>query len=132
MTARTAADSGRRFAEAQMVDECTITRDGVGVYDPDTGELEPGTPTTIYTGKCRLRTPSPEEERVLFGEQQVTKTRYILDVPHTTRGVRIEDVAALTTTEDTDAAALRIRVVAATAETIFVMKSYPCETVSAE
>jgi hypothetical protein len=127
VTARTAALSGRRFAEEQMVDEGTITRDGASVLNPTTGLREPTAASTVYAGKCRLRTPTAQELEVLFGEQQVTLSRYMLDVPHTTRGVRVDDVVTMTLTEDSDAEVLPLRIVAVTAETIFGMKSYPCE-----
>lgn len=130
MTARATAVAGRHFAEQQMVDECTITRDGAAVLNTTTGLLETEDALEVYDGPCRLRTPTAQESETLFGEESVTMSRYVIDLPHTVRGVRIDDVVTMTESEDSDVEALRLRVVAATAETIYVMKSYACEAVT--
>lgn len=46
----------RAEAESQMVSTCTITSDGVKVWDEETGGyVESG--TTVYSGPCKLRFP---------------------------------------------------------------------------
>lgn len=49
----------RAEAEARMTSSCVITTPGAPAWDDSTGTYEPGTPTTIYSGKCRLRWPNP-------------------------------------------------------------------------
>lgn len=54
MSRDTVLARGRAMAEAGFSDACTITRDGPMVTDYETGAVT-STPTTIYTGRCRLQ-----------------------------------------------------------------------------
>jgi Family of unknown function (DUF6093) len=47
---------GRAVAEARMTDACVITTNGAPVWNPAT-EVYDETPTTVYSGKCRVKMP---------------------------------------------------------------------------
>ena len=84
MTSAQAASSGQALAESRMLDTCRITRAaaGTGVLDPVTG-LVTGARTTVYQGKCRLRTPgtvSAGSERQSAGDT-ATLVSPLLSVP---------------------------------------------------
>ena len=60
----------RAAAESLMVDECTITRPGDPVTDPDTGDVT-NTTTEVYAGKCKVQskdsaTANPEAGGAVF------------------------------------------------------------------
>jgi hypothetical protein len=62
MSAVTATLAGRRAAEALMVDACTITTPGSPATNDTTGVVT-NTPTTKYTGRCKLQRPSGDGRR---------------------------------------------------------------------
>lgn len=118
----------RATADLALPDTGTITRDGVSTFDPVTGLLTPGTPTTIYSGVMRVR-PSTAETEALFGEEQVTRSRFVLTVPYDTVGVQIDDVVTVTVSDDTDLTSRTLRVVAVPLGSFMVSKRFPLEVV---
>lgn len=95
---------GRAAHEALMVDACTITRPGTPVLDRVTSQLTPGAATTLYTGKCRLksqRMPKPAEA----GEELQMLMRYELALPFSAtlpagEELRVGDVVTMTASAD--------------------------------
>lgn len=85
-----------------MVDACTISRPGEPVLDRATSALTPGTPTVLYTGKCRIkaqRTPTPTEA----GEERQVVARYELALPFSAvpaQPIRLADTVILTASAD--------------------------------
>lgn len=120
----------RAAAWSLMRDTGTISRPGVDTFNPATGLIEPGVDTVIYDGVLRVRQPTAQESEVLFGEQQVTRLRLIVDVPHDTTGVLVDDVVTVSETADDDLLPPRqFRVTGILMGTFVVMKSYPVEVV---
>lgn len=120
----------RLQAESMMVDRADIVRSaGVPVFNPATGLLE-SSETTVYTDRpCWLRMPTTMETERLFGEEQVTTTRYVACFAYDTFGVQIGDVIRLTECEDVDALLREYRVVVTPTRTVGVLKNFGCETV---
>jgi hypothetical protein len=129
VTAISARNRGRHRAESLMIDEVTITASGAPTLNPVTGDLEPGAGTVVYTGKARLRMPSNVEVNRLFGEEDVTKTRYMLSVPHDTTGVRVDAVVHVTESDDAEAMAREFKVVAVPSETYVIDRKFGLEAV---
>jgi len=75
---------GRSMVADLMQDQCTITRPGTpGDLNQQTGQHEPGVPTHVYAGPCRLKAPvgvnaSVDEEA---GELEVSASRYQVAIP---------------------------------------------------
>ena len=74
-------------------------------------ELTPDAGTVVYSGPARLRTPSGVEREVLFGESQVTSTRFAVTIPHDSPQILIDDVVAITASDDPHIANRSFRVV---------------------
>lgn len=130
MTALTATVQGRKLAESLMVDTAMITRPGgAPTFDPNTGLLTPTVGATVYTGVCRLRQPTATEAEVLFGEEQVTRTTFIVCVPHTTTGVSIGDVVTFIESGDPDVLTRQFKITAVPVSTFTLYKGYPAEVV---
>ena len=91
----------RSTSEAAQPDQCVISRPGVGgTTDPVTLVYTPNPATVVYTGGLRLRAPTAEEFEKVFGETQVTETRYIATLPATGPVLLIGDTIAVTTSSD--------------------------------
>jgi hypothetical protein len=122
----------RRQAASLLTDTATVTRGGgAPTLNTTTGILTPAAGTTVYTGLCRVRQPGgvdSEAER-LFGEQQVTATRYIVDFAHDVTGVEVDDVVTVTDTADADLLGRSFRVLTVPAITYQLYKGFPCEVI---
>lgn len=118
----------RAQANSLQVDLATITRFGPSVFDPDTGLLTPSE-TVIFTGlPCQLRKPATTlETQALYGEEQVTKSRFIACFPHTVTGVELDDVITFTTAGDPEALVRAFRVIAIPTMTFLVSRNYGVE-----
>jgi len=83
-----------------MEDECTITRSGTRTLDESTGQYTQ-TPTTVYTGPCRVVVPPRRPQDVVpIGQVEAVETAR-LDLPVVdSAGVRDGDVAVLTVSLD--------------------------------
>lgn len=130
MTAPTAVQRGRRAAQALMVDTATVTRPGGrGTVDTSTGLLTPQDGAQIYDGPCRVRQPSAQESESLFGEEQVTTSRFVACFPHDATGFAIDDIITLIDTQDPDALGRPLRITAVPSATFTMYKGYPAEAV---
>lgn len=101
--------AGRRFHEQIMDDACTITRAGTRTLNETTG-LYSQTPTTVYTGACRVVVPPRHpQDVVLTGQVEVVQTAR-LDLPvAASAGVRDGDVATFTASVDPALVGLKYR-----------------------
>jgi len=96
MSATSVTLRGRQKAEQLMVDTCTIIRNGAPVTDKDTGVVTYPNPTTVYTGKCRLKLPVAIARPDNVGEAQQFLQHPVLSLPATTTGVEVDDIATIT------------------------------------
>lgn len=120
----------RSEAESLMVDTAMITRPGgEPTFDPSTGELTPAAGTTIYEGPCRLRQPTASEAELLFGDEQLTRSRFVACFPHDVTGVQIGDVVTVTESDDPDVLLRSFRVASIPLATFTLYKGFPVEVV---
>ncbi len=113
-----------------MVDTGRISRPGGDpVFDPVTGLLTPAAGSVVHEGPCRLRMPTAVETNVLFGEQDVTKSRFVACFPAEVTGVEIGDVVTLIESDDADALNREFQVVSVPAMTFVVYRAFGCESV---
>lgn len=117
-------------AESTMTATATVTRDGGLVFDPGTGLSAPTTTTVVASSPARLRQPTAVEANVMFGEEDVTTMRFIVDMPHTVTGVEIGDDITFTDADDPEMLAHEFRVVALSMRDHLVTRSYGCEVVA--
>lgn len=62
MSRSTTLDAGRAAAARGMTSTCLAVTPGEPVWDDASGTYTAGTPTTVYSGKCRVRwQPAPQE-----------------------------------------------------------------------
>lgn len=100
MTAASAATKGRRAAERLMTDTCRVYREGVGIFNPNTGALT-DVETNIYTGRCRVKqVPGYKTGGELVGETVVPRTAPIVSIPFATTDVRAGDRIVIITSAD--------------------------------
>lgn len=119
-----------RAANASLlVDLAEILRPGPGTYNPATRIITPSEPV-IYTGPARMRQPNgiAEAERV-FGDTQVTASRFIACFGHDLTGVRIDDVVRVLESADVDLVGRRFRIVAIPMTTWSLYKGFACELI---
>lgn len=119
----------RAANDALLVDLGEIVRPGPGTYDPNTFLVTPNEPV-IYTGPCRIRQPNgiAENERI-FGDTQITASRFIACFRHDLTGVTIDDVVRLLESDDADLLGRRFRVLAVPMTSLSLYKGFPCELV---
>lgn len=93
----------RDTSQAALPDNVRIERPappGDGDLDPDTGVWTQADPDLIWQGKGRVRPPTAEDIEVLFGDEQVTKLRFIGTFPFNIPVVEVEDVVIVTSSSD--------------------------------
>ena len=117
----------RSSAESLMVDTVTVTRPGADTFNPATGLLTAAAGTTIYEGPGRLRLPTAQESDVMFGEEQLTRYRFVACLPHDTTGVQIGDVLTITKSGDPDVVQRSYTITAVHLSTFTMYKAYGCE-----
>lgn len=117
-------------AESTMTATATVTRGGDPVFDPNTGLMTSTSTTVVADTPARLRQPTAVEANVMFGEQDVTKTRFIVDFPWTVTGVNIDDVVRFTEADDPEMLGHEFKVVGMSMRNHQVTRSYGCEVVA--
>jgi hypothetical protein len=85
---------GRAAAEAGMVDACTVTRAGMPVTDAN-GDVT-STPTTVYTGKCRVQQHQATADEKDIGEDNLLLLRVEVQLPMSVTGLEVGDVITMT------------------------------------
>ena len=130
MRAVVAVQRGRRLAEDLMVDRVTITRAGATTFDPTSGLLS-STPTTVETDvPCRVRVPTTAEASTLFGEEQVTVTRYIACIPFDAGDdLAVYDVLVVDESVSCDLVGRRFRILSLPSTTFTLYRMIPCQLV---
>lgn len=102
----------RATSAAALPDTCTITRPSeTGSLNTSTGVWTPSAASTIFTGACRVRPVTSADQTVVFGEDQVTKQRYVGTFPHSVPALEIDDIVAVSSSSDTGIMARTFRVV---------------------
>lgn len=101
----------RATSLAALPDTCTIARKALTGTTDATGSYTPDAPTSIYSGVCRLRPPDTAEIRVLAGDEQVTRQRYVLTIAHDAAEVLVDDIVSVTVSSDAVMLARPFRVI---------------------
>lgn len=119
-----------RAANASLlIDLGQIVRPGPAGFDSTTGLLTPSE-TVVHTGPCRMRQPSGiVENEAVFGDRQVTASRFIACFEHDLTGVRIGDVVRLLETDDVDLLGRPFRIIAIPMASWSLYKGFGCELV---
>lgn len=103
----------RAASLSALPDTCTIWRVAeTAELDEETGDLDPGEPSTIYEGPCRVRPRGSQEQDQLVGDLHETLAPYIGTLPAlaTATGVtagdpnnvRVDDYLRVTSSSDSD------------------------------
>jgi hypothetical protein len=117
-------------AESTMTATATITRPTGFAFNPGTGLSEETSTTVVSETPARLRQPTAVEANVMFGEQDVTRVRFIVDFPWTVTGVQIGDVVTFTDSDDPEMIGAAVKVVGMSMRNHQVTRSYGCEVVA--
>lgn len=78
-----------------MLDQCTITRPGGVVTDPETGDVT-NSATEVYAGKCKVQSKDAATSSPEAGEAQFTVVSRQVHIPANAADVRDGDVVTLT------------------------------------
>lgn len=115
-----------------MIDTCTITRPGTPVFDPATGTYT--TPsTTVYTGKCRVRTRSLgflRSRDVEAGERETVIWPYTVAVPVSAADIQVLDEVTINTSNDPALVDHALRVRTAQLATDATARKMDCEEIA--
>jgi len=95
VSAEAAVLAGRREAEALMLDECTVTRPGDPVTDPDTGTVTPGS-TPVYSGPCKVQQTISQASNPSAGGHQFTVQDSRVDFPVSAGPLQVSDSVTIT------------------------------------
>jgi hypothetical protein len=90
-----ALPSFRVAANSLMLDECLITRPGIPVTDPDSGDVT-NTPVTVYTGKCKVQSKDSATSSPEAGEHTFTVVSRQVHIPANAADVQDGDVVTIT------------------------------------
>lgn len=126
------AAAGRALADELQVDTGVITRAGSGpaTIAPGTAVLTPAAPTTIYNGQCRVRKPTTAlEQEIVFGDVNVTVSRFIANLPYDAPLIDIGDVFTLTASVDGEIRGVPMRVVTVVGKTVLMYRQLGLEVI---
>lgn len=129
MSALAATLAGRRAAERNMVDTCTIRRQ-TSETRSNTGEVTPIYSTTVYEGKCRLQLRGPTGQSPNVGEQRVDILVGELQLPISVVGLAVDDRVDIVTSLDPDLAGRVFRVADLMHKTHATARRIPVEEVT--
>ena len=121
----------RAQAESMMVDACLITTAGAPTWDDATGTYTPGSPTTVYEGKCRVRNANPAPQGTDAGETVWAVDLIVVSLP-LVGSEAVADGHEVTFTAAQDPALLTVRAVvqAGHVQTYSTARRVPCQVVS--
>lgn len=89
-------DGMRTTSASAQPDTCTITRPvGEPTLNVATGDLDPGSTETVYTGPCRVRPRESQEQDVPVGDLHETLSPYIATLPATRADALARDPATV-------------------------------------
>lgn len=126
------AAAGRALAIQLQGDVGTVTRPGAipGTIDPDTGVFTPPAATTVYDGQCRVRKPTTAlEQEIVFGDVNVTVSRYVVSLPHDAPLMSIGDVFTLTATDDPEILGVPMRVAVVVGKSVLMYRHIGVEVI---
>jgi hypothetical protein len=131
MTAQVTAEEGQALAESLMVDSCTITRRGGDpVFDDTTGTYTPATPTTVYTGVCKVRPSNLSGNTTAqAGEREVSLWPFSVSIP-VAEDADLDDVVTVTASLDPSLVGRTLRVRSVARGTYLTARRLDCEEVS--
>jgi len=95
VSAADAVLAGRREAEALMLDECTVTRPGSPVTDPETGDVTPSS-TPVYSGPCKVQQTISQASNPSAGGHQFTVQDSRVDFPVSAGPLAVSDSVTIT------------------------------------
>lgn len=123
--------AGRAKVEDTFIDEGVIKRPSHGEpsLDTMTGISTDPAPTTIYTGRCRVKKPSTEEMQQIFGDTDVSVQRRVLRVPFDTVEVRKDDVFTATSSGDAEVLRQDMRVTVVVAGSMNFYRDYGVQVI---
>lgn len=121
---------GQALAGQLQVSAGTLTRPAVGrTLDPATGVTTPDAPTVLYTGQARVRVAGQAEQQLVFGDVNVTRQRWLVNLPATVVDVRVGDVWQVTSDLDQHLVGMAFRVIAVSARTVSMYRQLGVEEV---
>lgn len=123
----------RAEAEGRMVDACIITRGGgAPTFDPNTGNYMTPAGSTIYSGSCEVQISDGLNAReAQAGGTELSLSRLTLKVPVSAVGIRVDDVAVITTaTHDPDLEDRTYRVIGEHSKTFATARRLQVEEVA--
>jgi hypothetical protein len=123
--------SQQRRAERMMEDDCAIYRKTGTTTDPNTGAVVDQY-ATVYTGKCRTRMQSSWATDRQAGEQNITVSRYLHQLPMSVVGVEVGDLVDILASRDPDMVGRTMRIDGPFGQTHATMRRYICEDSSVE
>lgn len=85
----------RAQAESLMIDECTITRPGEAVTNPDTGDVT-NVPVEVYAGKCKVQSKDSATATPDAGGATFTIVSRQVHIPANSADVKDDDVVTIT------------------------------------
>lgn len=91
--------AGRAAHLAVMLDTCTVTRAGAKTFDESTRQYTQGPPTTVYTGRCRVKPWRGDDEEA--AEAEISVYRYQVRFPLTPTAPEIKREDSVTITAST-------------------------------
>lgn len=120
----------QREAEHELTDTCRITREGLEIFNEDTGLFERET-IVVYEGACALRNSGGAREKILAG-REVDVFEYTLKLPvHKSGMVRSDDIATITASQnDASNVGRQVRVKAHRSVTHTTIRRLPVEEVT--
>jgi hypothetical protein len=95
VSAESALLRGRKAAEKRMVDQCTITRPGAPVTDPESGVVSASS-ETIYTGKCEVQSKNSSRASPEAGGRVFVEVSRVVKIPANAADVKDGDVVNMT------------------------------------
>lgn len=89
----------RREALRDMRDVCTVKRDGVRTFNDTTGHWT-NSPTSVYSGACRVKSPRSVSSQGDAGSQLMVVTSTEVQFPVTAADLVAGDVVEITASPD--------------------------------
>lgn len=130
MSPRSLVLQGRTLIATLLADTGRISRGGgPPVFDPATGTFTPAAATVVHEGPCRVRMPQTGGQSDIFGDAEVTTTRFLITFPHTIPDVLIDDVVTITVSDDPHIGGRAFRVVAVPSLTDLMYREVGVEVV---
>jgi hypothetical protein len=124
--------AGRAAAEAIMVDACTVTMPAATASQSEvTGKVTKGSPTSLYSGKCRLQLLDVRPEHADAGERIWTAQQATISVPVSVTGIVVGCEVTITASAlDPDLVGKVFRVRAVASKTYLTARRLTCERVT--